>query len=187
MSLFFLTGLPRNRTSWLANLLSHGSDSFCHHDGLKAHTPKSLVHSMRESNFLYSGDSDSALLIHIEEIIQLVPDARWVLLKRSPFDAYHSFHTYFAGRYPGTPKDPDQLWQVFQHAQAYFRRAEQILPHALKVDFEDLYIQEKVESIWKHCLPSIEFPLERWKMLDTFRVNVIPEKITLKQYVGGAK
>lgn len=183
MSLFFITGLPRTRTAWLANLLSHGSESFCHHDGLKSVKPKELVHSLRESDFLYAGDSDSALLLHIEEIIRLVPDAKWVLLYRPTWDSYYSFHTHFKGKYPGTPKDPQQLWDVFQHAQAYFERAENILPHALRVKFEDLFQQETVEGIWKHCLPSIEFPVERWKMLDTFRVNVIPEKVVLKGVV----
>src|SRR6267142_4290527 len=75
MSLFFITGLPRNRTAWLSVLLSHGEKSFCTHDGLKNHSPKQLVHAMRESDYDYAGDSDSALLLHVEEIIALAPDA----------------------------------------------------------------------------------------------------------------
>lgn len=180
MSLFFITGLPRNRTAWLATLLSHGERTFCYHDGLQYFpNPKSVVHAMRESNYDIVGDSDSALLLHVAEIIRLVPDAKWVLLYRDPGDSLESYWKHFGNRYPGSPKTYEGVVESFKLADKLFRRAEAMLPKALKVNFEDLDDVNVVQKIWAHCLPGVEFSMDRWRTLDGLRVNVIPEKVKI--------
>lgn len=180
MSLFFITGLPRSRTAWLSLLLTHGSESFCHHDGLKGFSVKGLVHEMRESGYTNTGDSDSALLLHLEEVIRLVPDAKWVIVNRDPVASMDSYWKEFGTRYPGSPKTYQGIVDAFKLATKLFERAGCMLPKALRVDFEDLESPISGQKIWSHCLPGVEFPLDRWKALDTFRVNVIPQKLTLK-------
>ncbi len=177
MSLFFLTGLPRNRTAWLSVLLSHGSTSFCTHDGLKNHSPKQLVHAMRESDYDYAGDSDSALLLHVEEIVSLVPDANWVLLHRDVVDCLDSYHRHFEFKYPGGPKTYPELVNTFNVAEKLFQRTKRILPRALTVNFSELDNIAVVYKLWRHCMPGVLFPVNRFNELSALRVNVMVEKL----------
>jgi hypothetical protein len=43
------------------------------------------------------------------------------------------------------------------------------------IGFEELASEGIVRQLWSHCLPQVPFDLERWKMLDGFKVEVIAE------------
>lgn len=177
MGLFFLTGLPRVRSAWLSVLLSDGDNSLCLHDALKNNTPKSLVHYLRESDRKHAGDADSSLLLHVEEVVRLCPDAAWVLVHRDPIDSLDSYWKHFGTRYPGAPQTYEGVVECFGIANKLFKRARLILPKALHVNFSDLDDVNTVRKVWAHCIPGVEFPFERWAQLDGMRVNVIPEKV----------
>lgn len=78
----FLTGLPRCRSAWFANLLTYG-DSFCFHDAwhgldsVEAIRPK-LKNMCRP----VVGISDPALVLFWRQMAEWYPDAKWVVVKR---------------------------------------------------------------------------------------------------------
>ncbi len=180
---FFITGLPRSRTAWLANLFCHGSDSFCYHDRIKdSVTPGQLLADLNETNGYFSnvGDSDSALLLYAKTIQQASPHARWVFVKRDWQEAARSFHEYFKGSYPGSPKTFLDTWSVFEHAEKCYENAITGSNH-IEVSYESLDNLDVVRQVWEFVLPYVRFPEERVKLLDTFRVNVIPSKLTFAE------
>jgi hypothetical protein len=175
---FFVTGLPRSRTAWLANFLTHGPVSLCYHDILRVDPKLERLNAL--SGYQFVGDSDSALLLEWPRWVKQFPGARWVVINRPMVECLESFmHRFNAGRpYPGAPTKIVELTQVFHFCDRLKRIAERGLPaeQTLKVEFADLNKEETIRRVWDWCLPGVEFPRERWEMLHTFQVNVMPEK-----------
>lgn len=172
---FFVTGLPRSRTAWMANFLTHPPVAFCYHDLLRVDPALKRLHAPGAK---FVGDSDSALVLEPMRWVQKFPDARWVLINRPVSDCFESFSKWFSGKrvYPGTPPDRGALARLFTLCARLVDQAEKVLPNVLIVDFESLDEEETIRRVWSWCLPGVDFPLERWRMLNTFQVNVMPEK-----------
>ena len=172
---FFITGLPRSRTAWLANLLTHGR-SFCLHDGTLRGLPE-LIATMKTLGDSHAvvGDADSGLLFYVEELKQLFPKARWVFVKREPVAAQMSYKRHFNGRdpylLPGTDLVPLFRKLADQYAQA------RNMVHHLEVPFERLDDVETVKAVWDWCLPHDPFDAVRAEQLLRLRVNIIPERV----------
>jgi len=84
MSFYFITGLPRSRTAWMANYLTHGR-SMCFHDEL-LDGPLVLAAKMRKAaeHYAYVGHSDPANLFCWRELDKAFKgEARWVVLVRN--------------------------------------------------------------------------------------------------------
>lgn len=82
-SIFFITGLPRCRSAWLATLFTW-DNCFCLHDGL------SDIENLDELDAKFdsapggiAGNSDPANVLFHEALIQRHPDARWLIVTRS--------------------------------------------------------------------------------------------------------
>lgn len=85
---FFITGLPRSRTAWWANLMSTG-DSLCTHepglaaeDWLDKYRPKETARWPR-----YLGNSDGTMLASWREVQARFPGAPWLVLDRPTEEA----------------------------------------------------------------------------------------------------
>lgn len=82
---FFVTGLPRSRTAWIANYLTWGK-TFCFHDGFVglAHPLeiRKKFDAIHAKGFETVGNSDPANLYFLDTLIKDFPDAYWVLIKR---------------------------------------------------------------------------------------------------------
>jgi len=59
VSNFFVIGLPRSRTAWLANFLTY-EDSFCFHEGING---CSTIEEYRDKLGNYKGDSNTGLML----------------------------------------------------------------------------------------------------------------------------
>ena len=168
----------------MANLLTHGNESLCYHDALgQWPAPELLVHNMKTTSVgkywvRCVGDSDSALLLHAERIRELVPDARWVFVRRKVAESCVSFFRHFKA-YPGAPREPLTLQHVIETAEELYKQALSRTPGALEVKFEDLDKAETVRKVWEHCLPNLDFPDRRAQLLQEWQVNVMERKIAL--------
>lgn len=88
-SFFFVTGLPRSRTAWLANLLSYG-ESFCFHDLFStAMSMEAFEGKMRAAEFRFVGHSDPSNALLQDSIAQKFPEAKWLIVER-PIDEVHA-------------------------------------------------------------------------------------------------
>lgn len=85
---FLITGLPRSKTAWLANLLTWGS-TFCAHDGLRPEMSRHfefkesvacLVSKLRTGE--WNGHSDAANVLAWQELEVEFPHAKWLVVKR---------------------------------------------------------------------------------------------------------
>ena len=82
---FFVTGLPRSRTAWLANFLTVPPMSLCWHDGLsRFQTPARLVEAIEVAltQYEYVGVSDSGIPWVWRRLMDAYPQATWILVDR---------------------------------------------------------------------------------------------------------
>lgn len=86
MKHFFLTGLPRCKSAFFANLLTYG-DSFCYHDAFLGLDKLEDIHCKLKicpqlGTFSTVGISDPALVLFWERMVEWYPDAKWIVVKR---------------------------------------------------------------------------------------------------------
>lgn len=182
---YFLTGLPRSRTAWLANFMTFGN-SFCHHDGLlsgySAGGLRKLFSETEDAEFV--GDSDSGLVSIAGAIERDIPGSPWVLVERPIEDALGSYQAYFPEHpHPSIPQiEPSQVSRVFDLCQKWCEELKDRVPsdRLMIVRFEDLDRVETMQRIWSWCLRGAGAPYfshRRFEMLHAMRVNVISEKL----------
>lgn len=171
MNIFFLIGLPRSRTAWLANFLTNG-DGFCFHEALRSVTDLSGLRYKLEhcaSPYQSIGDADPALAGMLPEALAQFPEARWVFVRRDVDEAYESFQRAFPKLTPP--------FSVFQEADRSMDAALAMLPKdsCIEVHLDDQSSCGDYADIHKFCLGR---PMdgERWEMLTGMRITGIAEK-----------
>lgn len=179
---YFVTGLPRSRTGWLANLLTVMPGSFCFHDGsVRCGDVAEMRGMMGEVGCDYVGNADSGLPWIWEELLVGFRKARLVVVLRSKDEVTKSFKDYF-GRYPypgmgktaldGTGKMVGEgCRKLYEMIEGWPR--EQLLT----VDFAGLEEERVVQSVYSFLLPRVVFSSRRWELLNALRVNVASEKV----------
>lgn len=173
---FFITGLPRTRTSWLANLFSDGR-SFCHHDlfGLVGSVAE-FKRKLQPAN----GDSDSAAMLYYDALKKLFPEARWLLVLREPQEAIDSLlatargtsWAAHAARFSETQSD----W-----LPRYEARVNQMLqdPNVLILTFEALEFYGAVDHA-SRFLRGVGLDAQRFDMLNKMLIEPIPAKTPMQ-------
>lgn len=182
-SIFFITGFPRSRTAWLANLFTCGP-SFCHHDAIKnAPTAGDMSYLLNTTKAMAAGDSDSALPLMGVELDDLMFEARWIFVDRPKLQALDSYVRFLENEpYPLFKKQTyNQAAKAFDVLDEKLSDLKQHLPESRKliVNFSDLSKEATIKAMWNHALGSVTFPMERWRLLEGMRINVIPSKITI--------
>jgi len=160
---FFITGLPRTRTAWLANLLTYQS-SFCFHEAFKLHNIDSYVKTLNELTYRYVGDSDCSLPLIINDLMDIYPESKIVIIERDINDVYNSLTKLFVC-------DNTKLMSILSVALGLIEELKQNHP-CLVVRFND--INEQIKTIWEYCIPSIKFNHERHEMLKSLTVTINP-------------
>ncbi len=177
---FFITGLPRSRTAWLANFFTWGN-AFCHHDLLRlGFSVPTLKRKLQATRAEFVGDSDSALLLLAPQLVAEFPESRWLLVRRPVADAVADFQKYFGGHpYPGLPPLTDsQAKDLFQRGDQQCEDLARLVPsdRLLQVRHDELDRLDCLRRIWEWCVP-LPFEPERAEMLNTFNVSIISEKV----------
>lgn len=162
---FFITGLPRSRTAWFANLLTWG-DVICHHDpvDLVGHTlgdfAANVINNLRGS-FTPVGLSDASTLYAWREYATAFPDAKWVLIDRDARDVIRSMQQVI----------PDFNGEAIFDLTSDMRAIKQTL-NPLVVPFNDITPECCVE-VARHLGIDIG-PATRIRMLCDFNVQIHP-------------
>lgn len=186
MNTFFVTGLPRSRTAWLANLLTHGP-AFCYHERLgQCRRPADLLYhfslAQGYGDYQFIGDSDSIIPLVAKEIIAAFPDARWVICWRDMQEAIDSYMDYFAAhRYAGQHQPKlDEVTKQFTALCELLGELPRLLrpKQYLEVTFQSLSNQNVQQAIWEHCTHCTPFDAHRARLLETLNINVAPEKVS---------
>lgn len=158
MNTFLVTGYPRSRTAWCANFLTFGP-SFCFHDPVVHYRIEDFPRLFARMGIDFCGVSDSGAMLYIDEYMKLFPRSRIVLIKRSPTEVVRSMA---------------RLGFDFRAAIGTFEQAFLEIEkryEVLTVPFGALPATE----IWEHCVPGIPVHQIRLRMLNEFRVSILPE------------
>lgn len=154
MKNFFITGLPRSRTAWLANFMSSGK-SICYHEGIDGcHSIEDYQKKMSINGYKYIGDSDTGL--PILDFQPIYPDSPVVIIRRDKQEVAESL----VGMYG----EQDYL--------PFLEKIERKLDlmSGLVVDFND--IDSRLEEIWSHCI-SLPYDPIRTKILLNMKVEIM--------------
>lgn len=167
---FFITGLPRSRTGWFANLFTT-EKSFCHHDLTGyAGTMAKFQEMMQDGENV--GDSDSGLLLHFDCLLKRFPEARWVVIWRDSLESFNSLGKSFPGLNRTGFSKLIQARNQITKWQSMTRDS-----RILVVTFLDLDAAEKIRKIWQHCLPNVPFNEKRFLLLNKLRVEPCQSKV----------
>lgn len=180
-SIFFITGLPRSRTSWLANLFT-SERSFCFHEklaeGLKAQVLIEAIDLQLTRGYSHVGAAETAIVPFVPEIIAAFPAARWVRINRSVAEACYSFRKYF-GDEPAFRDGPALTAAAAQPAFADMAAYQLGLSQSVEtydVEFDQLEEEEVVQRLWEFCAPSLPWQSDRYQLLNNLSVQMIPGK-----------
>lgn len=158
---FFITGLPRSRTAWLANWLSTG-DVFCYHDiaARMISDIEQLPQVFERSPYKHTGVSDPSLGFFMARIVDMVPR---ILIVDRDLDEVQADCTRI-----GLPMAETNFLEVMRdHLWAYRRH-----PSVLWVPFERLDEQRVAQKIHLHLLPGVPFDETRYRELCMYHVEV---------------
>ena len=144
---FFVCGLPRSRTAWLANFLT--VDRLCYHEGLDGcHTLEEYKQKLGNNN----GDSSTGLMLI--DINNIFPDSPKVVIRsdiKNAIDYAYKAYGYY---------DPQYI--EFLHEKL-------INIDGLHIRFEE--IDERLEEIWNYLLDS-PFNKERAEILKKLHIEI---------------
>lgn len=166
---FFIIGLPRSRTSWLANFFTI-ENAFCYHEATRfCHELSDLKSLMDKNKSKYVGNSDPALLFLINEVMDLFPNCKIVIIDRDFHDCIDSYLGFFSNKSYLTiitwmEKTYTQLERVKNYYEFY------------TVNHDDLDNVDTCRRLWEYLLPDMEFDRARWQLLDEFYINKHIEK-----------
>jgi hypothetical protein len=158
---FFITGLPRSRTAWLAAFLSAHHDVWCWHEGLKGcHSKAQFVEKMRpswagmpaESTI---GNADSVL--PLTNFQRLFPGAATVIIHRSLGDVYASTKRLFGPL-------PDESRELLDETHVKMQSLE-----GFHVEFENLDVL--MPSICSHI--GIEYRQDIHMLFKDFNIQTL--------------
>lgn len=155
---FFITGMPRARTAWLAAFLSD-QGAHCFHDLLaRSVDVESAIQKAISTPHRVAGVADNGLVYFHERAHELLPEARWVVVKRDPNECMQS--SIQCGM--GANWDP---WNHMHRADVLATERK-----ALVVDYRDL--DARAEEIAAWCVPGwVENP-ERRELLCGFDIQM---------------
>ena len=163
MTPFFLTGLPRSRTAWMAAFLTNG-DVLCHHEFLKDCTSREMFYEGMRAQHKRIGNSDSGLVI--TDFQTKFPDSKTVIIERNPADVYASLSEIFdvslegfylmakevekieGLRVPFTRLD-DEMPTICEYLDIPYDKARHDLFKILNIQSTDLVLRHEAVNVWR--------------------------------------
>lgn len=168
MRTFFIFSLPRSRTAWLANFLTHG-DAHCFHEALiSCHRASDLRPIFEEAKKPIVGNSDCLNALVADDLLTAFPESRLVVIERNIEEVEESLSAL------GSWDRSMIAWmrEGLEHVKA---------KHGpLVVPYETLGTPDGCKQVWDHCIGGTPFDYARWETLDALNVQVDLEKHTVR-------
>ena len=162
MNKFFITGLPRSRTAWLASFFT-GNNSFCYHEMLRISSGfEDGIKKMLNRKEMYVGNSDSSLPIWMDKIDHILRDSPIVIIERDIDEVANSLTNLF-GHNDFTKMLDTTLegLEIIKNKYNY-----------ISVDYNKLSEQSCLEMIWGFCTPELPFDKDKFEMLKTINISL---------------
>lgn len=153
MSRFFILGLPRSRTIWLANLFTY-SRSICYHEPSKHFSDISNLNPLFEiSKKPFQGVSDSGLTLFHEEINEMFNNPPILLIDRPIQEVSQSLGSIGIA--------PTFILETIKQQMEIIKE----YPNTLTIPFHEMTEKNMVKA-WEHCMPGEKFDHLRWAELE---------------------
>lgn len=163
---FFVTGPPRSRTAWLANLLTYGP-AFCLHEPLRyAPSGKALRGTLASLGVEHPGAADGSLGLLGPDLTETFPAAPLVFIHRDPLASEQRFLLAVNDSSRQMREGWKRAWTTFATLSDTWTGIRLDVPYPRLDDLET------VEAIWRLCVPTAPFNAERWRMLRRLKVTV---------------
>lgn len=150
---FFVTGLPRSRTAWLANLLT-ADTTICFHD-----VPFSIG---AVDNGKVVGFAGPQVCTQFTEVCRFFPHAPWLIVLREQSEALEAVR-----RCAPNVVVPEDYWKGRCHLISALCAKHQ----AMTVKFDELDRESVIRPVWAHLLPGIPFDSQRFDLLCKMNVQ----------------
>lgn len=157
---FFVTGLPRSRSAWLAAWLTT-EETLCYHD---VEFDASLLRFDRRVGF-----AGSELVWSVEELSERFPGAPWLFVLRDPAKCLESWKRV-AGPHLPTGKEFHRLWIKRIDAITAAISGAKRSCSCIALPFQALDEEGAARDVWQHLIGS-PFDFERWKLFTEFNIQ----------------
>jgi hypothetical protein len=166
---FYILGLARSRTTWLASFLS-GQRSFCYHDICREVTSvEEIQDKLQKPGFDYVGLADTGII----DIDEWAPNGPVVIVHRDLFEATNSLHKTF--------HIPLDLIKEINSRQL----KKLINIEGLHIPYKDLDEERTIKEIWTYLMPDNPWDSDRYALWRTMKIEIIPNEY-LASVVSGA-
>jgi hypothetical protein len=180
MNQYLITGLPRTRSAWLANLLTWGT-SYCHHEAsLSCRSIDDLAAKLDEggvpSGTTHAGNADPSMPMFWRPIMDAFPNAKVVFIIRDVTEAAEA--QCAASMAENIPMSQPDMLDLCRRNEAECDAWFQALKNgqAMLIMFDDLERIRTIHALWRFLLPDIPFPEQRANALQLLRVTQIFRK-----------
>ncbi|MDE2099791.1 MAG: hypothetical protein KGL39_21240 [Patescibacteria group bacterium] len=156
---FFITGLPRTRSAWLANLFTT-EHSLCFHD-----PQETVTELLARNEGMRVGVADSTLVFKAHALLDRYPDAPWLFVDRKAEDCRRSLVKFTRETTRLMGRDIDAVFQAHAAASSVVKAWR----GTLVVPFRAL--DARMPEIWAHLLPGLEYQWARHRLLQDMKVE----------------
>ncbi len=165
---FFITGLPRSRTSWFSAFMTSG-DVFCWHEAMNGcHTKEELTRRMNLGGYSIVGNSDSGLIY--TDFEKRFPDANTVVIHRKVDEVVDSLLD--AGIIE--PENREGVANMLDDMSSKLEFVE-----GLHVEFK--YIDQQINEIYTFCTGR-DMDKNRFKLFQNLSIEPLEVLADLKSY-----
>lgn len=143
--------------------MTHGNTVCLHDEFRNVSNPAGLRESMELTGAECAGHSDSGNFLFADELMEIYPEARWLVVRREPLDSFKSMSVYVPELRPST------ILELSKALNEFIRQWEPMV-----VDFNDL-TPAVVERAARFLNPDWQCPAWRTEMLCNMQVQLEPK------------
>ncbi len=151
-----ITGYPRSRTAWLANLLTTDLTIVYHDQPV-------LFPSGQWKQVGFAGPE---LVTQYEKFHGMFPSCPWIVIRRKPDEALAAFKKWAGDLLP-----QDDVLEAFWHERTAKLDDLCTKPNVESVPYAALEDDNTIRHIWELLLPDLSFDADRVKMLQNLNIQ----------------
>ena len=163
---FLVLGLPRSRTAWISKFLSYG-DVICGHEQIRfCRSLDDVSNWFRQGA---AGSAETAAAPHWRLVRKLVPDIKFILIRREPNEVVESLLRLDMR---GTAQFDEARSALM--ARKLCQKLDQIerrVPDVTSIDYRDLSTLDGAERLWSAALPY-PFDPDWFHLLSTLNIQI---------------
>ena len=175
---FFILGLPRSRTAWLAAFLTDGP-VHCHHELIRqCANPDEYLVRLAATRTPIVGDSSPALALYYPSLREAIGRHKVVVIRRNKDEARLAHEQMLIE----AKVDVAKYQEGWPKAEEAFETAARLAQEFPSYKYADLDDQRVMCELTQYCTGQ-PFNEERWKLFDELKITAMPAKVIANQRI----